>query len=75
MKYVEKWERVLLHQEKFEDAKGVIRSSKSKKDRQTIQCQKKKTDNTMAKEKDRQYNEQKKKTNNGKQNTTQKTKD
>jgi hypothetical protein len=64
MKYVEKWERVLLHQEKFEDAKGVIRSSKSKKDRQTIQCQKKKTDNTMAKEKDRQYNEQKKKTDN-----------
>jgi hypothetical protein len=34
--------------------------------RQTIQ---------WPKEKDRQYNEQKKKTNNGKQNTTQKTKD
>jgi hypothetical protein len=31
LKHVGKWERV---QGKFEDAKGVIRSSKSKKDRQ-----------------------------------------
>jgi hypothetical protein len=38
----------------------------NKSKRQTIQ---------WPKEKDRQYNEQKKKTNNGKQNTTQKTKD
>ena len=35
----EKWERVLLHQEKFEDAKGVIRCSRSK------------TDNAMSKRK------------------------
>jgi hypothetical protein len=52
-------------QEEFEDTKGVIRSRKSKKDRQhngqkdtkeiTRICKSKKTDNTMAKRYKRDY--------------------
>jgi hypothetical protein len=75
----------------FEDIKGLIRSRKSKQDRQcngqkrtynamakkgqTMQWPKR-TDNAMAK-KDRQCNGQKghKKTNNGRPNTTHKIKD
>jgi len=65
--------------EEFEDTKGIIRSRKSKTDRQYNGLQKRDRQYNGLQKRDRQYNGQKKKkdkrTNINLQNTAQKTKD